>query len=259
MTQAAAQVAPTRKPPERSWEHYDLWERVKDSLRALPAYFKTGTHIEGILATDIFTLNTVLGATIEEQVVTTLNEMRPLWDPEKKYQAYYFVRQPQTFPDVLLQKQENGRDIIMGIELKGWYLLAKERAPTYRFKASASACADADLLVVVPWVLSNVLSGSPVVMNPWVELAKFAAESRNYYWKEERNTAGNSDVILASGISPYPVKSEAISDRAVDDNGSNFGRIARYKIMSEYYKKMLQLDVRGIPADEWLKFFKKFE
>lgn len=139
--------------------------------------------MDGLLATDIFTLNAALGAMIEEQVVATLNEMRPIWDPDKKYQAYSYARQAQTFPDVLLRKRTDGEDILMGIELKGWYLLAKERMPNFRFVASANACSEWDLIVVVPWALSNVLSGTPVAYRPFIELAKFAAEQRNYYWQ----------------------------------------------------------------------------
>jgi hypothetical protein len=78
-----------------------------------------------MLASDIFTLNSALGATIEEQVVASLNTLRPVWDPDRQYQTYGFVRQPQTFPDVLLRRKTDGQDILMGIELKGWYILAR--------------------------------------------------------------------------------------------------------------------------------------
>lgn len=251
---------PERKPPADTWEHFSVWQGVKAALRALPAYFKTSTHIEGILATDIFTLNTVLGATIEEQVVTTLNAMRPVWDLHDNYQAFYFVRQAQTFPDVLLQRQDNGREIIMGIELKGWYLLAKEGMGSYRFRTSADACANADLIVVVPWVLSNVLAGSPVALEPWVELAKYAAECRNYYWQHERDTQGDTGITPAWDVKPYPeAKAEQIADKADDDAGGNFGRIARYHIMDAYQKRMLRTTVRGVTAQEWLKFFRQFK
>ena len=47
--------------------------------------FRSDTSIEGILATDIFTLNAAFGATIEDQVVSTLNQMREVWDPDEKY------------------------------------------------------------------------------------------------------------------------------------------------------------------------------
>ena len=45
------------------WQHYALWQRVKDALYACPDHFSTDTTIEGLLATDIFTLNTPLAAT----------------------------------------------------------------------------------------------------------------------------------------------------------------------------------------------------
>ncbi|MFQ5827536.1 MAG: hypothetical protein ACE5JD_00075 [Candidatus Methylomirabilia bacterium] len=62
-----------------------------------------------MLVTDIFTLNAALGATIEEQVVATLNALRPVWDPDKKLQTFGFVRQTQTFPDVLLRRKTDGQ------------------------------------------------------------------------------------------------------------------------------------------------------
>src|SRR5262245_43086459 len=88
---AAADVpaAPTRAEPT-AWEHYELWKRVCDAIRSLPDHFKTTTNIEGMLATDIFTLNSALGATIEEQVVHSLNSLRPVWDPNKEYQTFAF-------------------------------------------------------------------------------------------------------------------------------------------------------------------------
>ena len=85
------------------------------------------------MATDIFTLNTALAATIEDAMVKTLNDLRNVWDPQDEYETYAFVRQPQTFPDVVLRRVDNGEEVLLGIELKGWYLLAKEEAPTYRF------------------------------------------------------------------------------------------------------------------------------
>jgi hypothetical protein len=249
------------KPPKRvepkKWEHYELWKRVQEALFALPGYFKTETSIEGILATDIFTLNTALGATIEEQVVKTLNSMRPVWDPEKHYQAYTFVRQAQTFPDVLLRKKTNGTEILLGIELKGWYLLAKEGMPNFRFLTNPDACNPWDLIVVVPWALSNLLAGSPTTFTPFIELARYAAEKRNHYWECERETKENRGVILATGVKPYPVKSDSIADKAASDKGSNFGRLARYGIMDDYIETMTQLRISGITVKEWLAFFRK--
>ena len=112
----------------------------------------------------------------------------------------------------------------MGIELKGWYLLAKEAEPSLRFQVTPAACATQDLIVVVPWVLSNVISGSPILFEPFIESARFAAEYRNYHWQHVRQTAQDSSIEIAPHARPYPSKSDPISDRAVADGGGNFGR-----------------------------------
>jgi hypothetical protein len=149
---------------------------VREALVSLPLHFRTQTNIEGISAIDIFTLNSALGATIENQVVNTLNLMRPLWDCDGSYRQFVFVRQAQTFPDVFLRRMSEGpataADVLLGIELKGWYLLAKEAEPSFRFQVTPAACARQDLIVVVPWALTNVISGSPMVFPPFLESAR---------------------------------------------------------------------------------------
>ena len=116
-----AAPVPERKLPADDWEHRELYSRVREAVASLPVYFRTETRISGIMATDLHTLNTVLGAAIEEQVVRTLNLTRSTWDPDGRYALYSFVRQAQTFPDVLLRRIA-GEEILLGIELKGWYL-----------------------------------------------------------------------------------------------------------------------------------------
>ena len=249
-------------PPEPAeptdWEHYTLWRGVRDALYACPAHFSTPTFIDGLLATDVFTLNTPLAATIEESVVKTLNNLRTVWDPDGKYETFSFVRQPQTFPDVVLRKWDNGADILMGVELKGWYLLAKEKKPTFRFTVTEAACNHWDLLAVVPWVLSNVLAGTPELHRPFVQTARYCAQKRNYHWMYERQVKGErGEIIEPTGIEPYPVKSDPISDTVTKDGGRNFGRLARYGIMDDYIGQMQQTLIRGIPVRDWQAFFNR--
>jgi hypothetical protein len=220
-------VAPVREEP-KDWEHYKLWYRIREAIRALPNHFNSATTIDGMLAPDVFTLASALGATIEDEVVQTLNRIRSVWDPDKEYETYGFVRQPQTFPDVLLRKKTNGSDVLLGIELKGWYLLNNEGMPNFRFTVNPGCCNPWDLLVVVPWVLSNVISGSPVVYDVFVEMAQYAAKQRNYYWQYERAARDDARLISATDIKTYPLKKDRISDQAAKDAGGNFGRLARY-------------------------------
>jgi hypothetical protein len=254
---------PVAQRPPDDWKHIELYRDVREALSSIPTYFHTETSIEGISATDIFTLSSALGATIESQVVATLNQMRAVWDPDEKYQLYSFVRQSQTFPDVLLRKSSatttEEEDIILGIELKGWYLLAKEREPSFRFQATAAACAVQDLIVVVPWVLSNVISGTPKLFAPYIESAKYAAEYRNYHWSVLRDTTSAKGIKSPDCVSPYPTKSDQISDKPEYDSGSNFGRFARTGIMDHYLARVRQEELCGIRAEHWLSFFKIFQ
>jgi len=240
-----------------------VWRRVRESLYALPSSFHSATVISGIRATEIFTLNAALAATIEDQVVTTLNSMRGSWDPGGAYKPYRFVRQAQKFPDVLLKrrKSDGTDDILFGIELKGWYLLAKEKEPSLRFQTDPDACAVPDLIAVVPWALSNVISGTPMVFDPWTESARYSAEFRNYHWSEVRRVRGgrSREVRRPANPRPYPDKADQVADAGVDDQGSNFGRIARIGLMDTFLDAALSQEVVGVPAQVWIDFFKTVE
>lgn len=80
MTNTSLQ-APEETFPSSDWEHYELFEAVKKAIFSLPSRFESSLRISGILATDLFAFNSSLGATIEEQVVTSLNKLRAVWDP----------------------------------------------------------------------------------------------------------------------------------------------------------------------------------
>jgi len=254
---------PQRQTPSSAWKHIELFKSAKEAIFSLPSYFRTETRIEGINATDVFTLNSALGATIENQVVQTLNQMRSVWDPHEEYALYSFVRQAQTFPDVLLKRsvsaEGSGEDIIMGIELKGWYLLAKEGEPSFRFQVTPAACAPQDMIVVVPWVLNNVIAGSPRVLSPYIESARYAAEYRNYHWQNIRDARGQTGIIQPSGVRPYPAKSDRIADHPKSDAGGNFGRYARTGLMDAYLERTRTELLCGIHAEHWLRFFKIFQ
>ncbi|HEX7070448.1 MAG TPA: hypothetical protein VF190_06570 [Rhodothermales bacterium] len=251
---------PVRSGPTPEWEHFDLYQRIRDALHAVPSYFTSTIQISGVPATDIFNLNAILGAAIEERVVETLNSMRAVWDPDDRYPLYSFVRQAQTFPDVLLRNSARPTDILIGIELKGWYLLAKEGEPSFRFTASPRVCTPADLFVVYPWHLSEVISGVPRLLPPFIELARYVAERRNYHWQYEMvRRSGSSEIRLADVETPYPSKSDAISDVAVSDKGGNFGRIARTGIMSDFTRMVDAKLLSGIPAGVWRRFILMFK
>lgn len=266
-----------RYPSLKDRRFGELHENVQDALRALPFYFQSDTNITGINAGDIFTLNTQLAATIEEEVVCALNAQRHLWDPHNRYTEYGFVRRPQRFPDVVLAKtkgpisQTAGKipslQILLGIELKSYYLLSKEAHPSFRYTVSQHACAEGDLLAVVPWALANVLGGPPRVFTPIIRSAKKAAESRTRYWltrKTKDGRRGSTKIKFAprSKIHPYPRRDMKYTDKAVGDGAKNFGRLRGNKqypgILDVELSAFEEEQLRGVGTALWIAFFKLF-
>lgn len=256
-SQSPAPTPPQREWPADTWEHAELHKKVRDAIASLPTYFRTETSITGIPATDIHTLSTALGATIEDQFVRTLNSIRHVWDPDEKYALYSFARQSQTFPDVLLRRP--GDVPLMGIEMKGWYLLSLEGEPSYRYSTTAAVCNPQDLIVLVPWALSNVISGTPISFDPYIEPARYAANYRNHWWMHIRRSNSSRDINQPDDANPYPNKSDKINDVPVADGGGNFGRFARTGIMDAYLGEMMGLELCGVRIDHWLSFFKAFQ
>lgn len=252
--------------PDSEWEHRPLYDNVIAALYALPDRFTTPLHIEGVPANDLFTMNSALGAAIEKSVVESLNELRGLWDPDDRYADYSFVRQTQRFPDVILRTENPDplqAPILMGIELKGWFILSKEGEPSFRYKINPNCCTDADLLVVVPWVFDSVISGKPMLLAPIVQEARFAALQRNFHWEWVRLNRSNQAQALrritpAEHQESYPPKSAKSSDIPISDSGGNFGRVARCGVMDDEVDARLAEQLLGIPADAWRRFIQIF-
>jgi hypothetical protein len=254
---------PEETGPADTWEHRELHAAVRDALQVLPSLFKSDLVISGVRATDLHAFNTSLGATIEEQVVAGLNAIRDAtWDKDGRHANLRFVRQSQTFPDVVLKPAAPPHvpvEPIMGIELKGWYVLANEGVPSFRYKTTPKAAAPQDLLAVFPWALSAVISGAPTLFEPYVASARYAAEYRNWWWEFERDAKRDPTITVSAHKGYYPVKSDLIADVPAEDAG-NFGRIARTKLFHRdgYIDAILQSELSGIPLSAWLSFFKLF-
>ncbi len=249
---------PEDDAPAENWEYHSLYMAVRNAIYALPSYFRSELNISGIPVADLQNFNTSLGASIESQAVETLNAMRQLWDPDGMYANYTFIRQAQQFPDVILKG--TGPDIqpqiLMGIELKGWYVMSKEGEPSGRYKVTAAVCAESDLLVMVPWALSNVISGTPRLFTPYLASARFAAKYRNWHWQYKRQAQTDPGITVSTATTHYPTKSDAIQDRPLNDSGNNFGRYARAGLMDDYMAAVFDEVLYGIPLRYWQGFFK---
>lgn len=236
---------------------FALRKGVMDALRAVPSSFSSKIYIEGLDSTDLFSMNSLLGGAIENQTTEALNSMRSVWDKEGLYKDCVFRRHAESYPDVRLEKGD-GAEPLIGIELKGWFLMSKEKEPSFRFRASSGATSEWDIMAVFPWALTNVVSGSPYLMPPFLKQAKYIADLRTAYWIN-CGSNGKRTVRHPENCHPYPLPGESYSDSVSDDRGGNFGRIARIDgLMDEWVDDMLNMELLGIEARWWIDFLKLF-
>jgi len=253
---------PQRVIPDTSWRYFDVWDSTKSLLYSIPNHFQSDLSIRGVNVTEIFSVGALFSGILETQIVETLNRMREIWDKDAKYFPYSFVRQPQNFPDVLLIRTAGGeevksKDILFGIELKSWYILSKEGEPSFRYQITPAACADADLLVIVPWILSDVVSGALKLFQPWIESARYVAECRNFYWQESRKQRNkNPNIRTPKDTKHHPDIRQEAADEAEEDKGGNFGRIARTNIINQYINSLKDRSYLGIKISHWIEFLK---
>lgn len=260
---AAIPAAPTRQEPNKSDPKYPIYDLVREALVSLPSMFESEINITGVLATDLFTFNSALGASIEDQIVRALNtpQIRAVWDPESRWLSLRFARRSQSFPDVVLVDDKTpAAGPVLGIELKGWFVLSREGEPSFRYKITPKACAPFDLVAVFPWALSSAVAGRPHLYAPYIENAAYLAEYRNWYWRwgmdGDAATEAGRGLRLSPVTTPYPSKNHPADDDAVDDKGRNFGRIARAGVMTEFVERQLNELLLGVPCSSWLLFLK---
>lgn len=250
--------APTAPVLDADDRYTILTTRVRGALLALPGEFEFGNPISGIAATDLFNLNTLLGAGIEVEVVRTLNKLRTMWDPDEEWLGYRFERSAQAFPDVRLVRRDEGtNNIALGIELKGWWLLSKEGEPSLRYKVTPSACAPHDLICVVPWHLSDAVAGLPLVIEPWVASARYAAEFRDWHWQNAKDTTNDTTIDHPAAATPYPNKADLVVAKPRFDP-DNFGRLPRaHPLMDDFLARSKEHEVLGIAVKNWISFLKQ--
>ena len=200
----------------------------------------------------------MLSAAVEVEVVKCLNKIRGAWDGNGEYAEYSFRRQAQGHPDVVFSCGGRREDIVLGIEVKSRYVMAKEGEPSFRFKTTLGACPPQDFLLVVPWSLSSVLSGSPVVFDPCVTGTRTAAKLRNKWWADTRRShGGGGGICVPDGVGPYPDARDNVSDEPVSDAGGNFGRLARMGVFDEYKERVNGEAVAGVAVSRWQQFLRE--
>jgi hypothetical protein len=218
-------------------------------------------QLPNIPASDLHAANTLLGAAIEEHIPVALNLMRQIWDPQGNYADCLFRRQPQTFPDVPFRRETGaGSETLFGIEVKSWYVLAKEQEPSFRFYVNRDYCHPADLCVVYPWALSSGVSGTPKLFRPLVIGARKAARLREESWIAKAQSDEWRVINKPQGERRFhPTREDRINDSSPRDAGNNMGRIARTGVWDVDIQRLMREErISGIPIAAWHAFLSSF-
>lgn len=124
------------------------------------------------LGQNISKLSPLVGNLIERRIPTLLSESQP-------GKTLEWRRQDPDFPDAALFAA--GEPVGAGFEVKAWFPMATEI--TGRFRESQNLLADKDIrVVVVSWMLSHVIFGTPEIVGVLVVDAQSVARSRDLHY-----------------------------------------------------------------------------
>ena len=152
-------------------------------------------------------LSPFIGNILESRIVAALNE--------KVQGGFSWVRQDPDFPDAALFGP-NGERTFAGYEVKAWYVLSTEM--TGRFRESQNLLAGKNVrLCVVPWMLSNVLYGHPVVLDLVTMDALSVAKTRDshyhkppgYLIAEPRDTKKRTRNLQQTNVAGYRLQEDS--------------------------------------------------
>jgi hypothetical protein len=148
--------------------------------------------------------NNYVGQGIEELIGSELNgSLRGTWTTDGNLSL---VRNAVQFPDLYLIRRKERR-ILLSVEVKSWFVFAKDDI-TARFEAAPNIIRGGSLIVLVPWCMTNLVSGSPRLLLPYVGDAKALAERRDDVWK-----AGGGRQFAKGQVSPKRKVETPVVDR----------------------------------------------
>lgn len=157
-------------------------DRAVDRLRSLVGRTIDVIQIAGLrpddaalLGSNISKLSPFVSTMLERSVVDELTGVEP-------DHGYTWARQDPGFPDAGVVDPD-GLFTGDGIEVKCWYVLASEI--TGRFRESQRHLEGHDVrIALVPWVMSHIVFGSPVILDVAIIDAMSLAQARDAHYHD---------------------------------------------------------------------------
>jgi hypothetical protein len=149
-------------------------------------------------------LSPIVGNLLERRIVQVIDELNPV-----SGSGLSWVRQDPGFPDALLVDRR-GTSTEAGYEVKAWYALSTEL--TGRFRESERLLAPRNIgLIVVAWVMSHVVYGTPTIVDILAVDAVSVARARDehyhqppdYLCVEPGNTTSRTRNLQQTNVNGY--------------------------------------------------------
>lgn len=141
------------------------------------------------LGQNISKLSPLIGNLIERRIPTLLSHSQlgrssALLSQSESGGMLEWRRQDPDFPDAALFA--SGEPVGAGFEVKAWYPMATEM--TGRFRESQNLLAGKDIrVVVVAWMMSDIIFGTPEIVGVLVVDARSVAEKRDRHYHDPPN------------------------------------------------------------------------
>ena len=210
--------------------------------------------------------NNYVGQGIEELIGTQLNgQLHYQWTDDPNL---VFIRNAVQFPDLYLINRAEKR-ILLSAEVKSWFVFSTDNI-TARFEAAPNIIREGSLLILFPWHMTDLVFGTPILLEPYIGDAKALAERRDKIWlaggfkrfkKGEKSSHRKVevpilDVARPAALNQTKTKSVAYQQKgeAFEKESENFGKIWRIydeEINKSFYPTSLNNELLGRTIKEW--------
>ena len=163
-----------------------------------------GTEDAPFLGLVVSKLSPIIGNLLERKIMEIMEH--------DSNNSFKWQRQDPDFPDVVLL-DKTGKSTHNGYEVKAWYALSTEL--TGRFRESTNLLSGRNVrLVVVAWVMSHIVYGSPLIVDVLsVDAASVAAQRDRHYHKppqyltvEPRDTTARTRNLQQTNVNGYRIQ-----------------------------------------------------
>jgi hypothetical protein len=184
--------------------------------------------------------NNYIGQGIEELIAKHLNSVFSGSD-------WKCIRNAVQFPDLYIVNPQK-KTLLLALEVKSWFVFAGDDI-TARFEVAPNIIRPDVRLILFPWHMTNLISGVPRLLAPYIGSAKALAERRDQIW-----LAGGLRQFMQGQVSPdrrieLPPATEAALNKTKTKSVAYQRKNGQFEKESENFGKVWRIYEPAINAE----------